>query len=360
MKEIIILHDSDGRPYYKAVESLARSDLDLNVCYRESSILRLCVKAILKRTFDKTFFHRIVQNLLLRFRLPSIENKFVIMGMAPYDFRIIWYRKLIRKNTLIMHTSWPYWGTRAPRRYWIFNKLFMAQWRAFLKEEKLKIVAVTSSVRNSLINNYDINGMIRTIPHSVDNRVFYPRSNDRSSNEVLKVLYVGKMIKEKGLDVLSAVIKRSDSSKYNFGLVGKGEYLKNLNDVLKKKNVSYFGYVSNEHKLADIYRKHDVLLLPSIRTRKWEELFGIVILEAMSSGLAVIASRHVGPCELIQNGTDGFLVEEGNPVAILRVLSFLYKNPNRLNIISRNARNKIIRKYSLEKISHEWREILFE
>ncbi|PLM51431.1 hypothetical protein CWN34_29225, partial [Klebsiella pneumoniae] len=77
-------------------------------------------------------------------------------------------------------------------------------------------------------------------------------------------------------------------------------------------NVNFMGHISDKSKLAAIFKEHDVLVLPSKKIDGWEELFGLVIIEAMACGLVVIASNHIGPRGIIDDGKNGFLISDGN------------------------------------------------
>jgi glycosyltransferase involved in cell wall biosynthesis len=92
-------------------------------------------------------------------------------------------------------------------------------------------------------------------------------------------------------------------------IAGKGEkdYVATLQGKSTSLPVTFSGFVS----LPDFFEAIDVLLVPS-----WEEPFGIVLLEAMASGLPVIATAAGGPLDIIRPGVDGILVPPRNPQAL--------------------------------------------
>ncbi|MCX2595299.1 hypothetical protein, partial [Klebsiella pneumoniae] len=91
-QEIIVLHDTDGRPYYKALDASDK----YNVVYYESSVFRLFLRELYK--FKKADVKKLIRNLFFRCRVPWIKDKVIILGMAPYDFRISYYAILCKKN----------------------------------------------------------------------------------------------------------------------------------------------------------------------------------------------------------------------------------------------------------------------
>ena len=358
--DVIILHDSDGRPYYEAIEYLKKHGYINNIYYYESTITKQLVKSLIKKEVGKmhnSTLKKIFSNYKFRIRTPFIKNKTIIMGMAPYDIRIIWYQQLLKNNNLILHTSWPFWGTeKYPKKYNSFiNNLAIKIWRKFLSQQKLKIVCVTEEVKNSLINNFDVKGYIVTIPHCVNTRIFYPDKGKDFNKEKLKILFVGKFLKHKGIDILTEIIKTIDPQKYIFYIVGDGPYKSKLENIFTKKNVKYFGFINSKETLASIYRKSDIFISPSIKNDKWEELFGIALLEAMASGLTVIASDHIGPKNLIKDGHNGFLVKDRDIYGFIEKLHFLYNNRNLLKKIGINARREVL-KFDVKRISNMWLE----
>jgi glycosyltransferase involved in cell wall biosynthesis len=82
-------------------------------------------------------------------------------------------------------------------------------------------------------------------------------------------------------------------------------------------------------------RRHDVLVLPSLF-----EGFGLVILEAMAQGLVVIATPHTAAPDLIEDGTDGFIVPIRSPEAIAEKMEMLLGARERLHEMKLAARRK--------------------
>jgi len=172
-------------------------------------------------------------------------------------------------------------------------------------------------------------------------------------------LFTGKLLYEKGLDTIVKLIGSMDKTKYHFHIVGDGEYKKNIEYIFKNDNVTYYGWISDKEVIANIYQQCHIFLNPSIKNDKWQELFGIVNIEAMASGLIVIASNHIGPSEIIDNGVNGFLVEEKNSSKISKIIDTLHKNKILLAQISKNAVDSS-KFYNLEHISKKWKKVINE
>jgi glycosyltransferase involved in cell wall biosynthesis len=358
LNNIIVLHDLNGKPYYEAVECYAKKN-NIKVCYYESSVFKLFVRDIVKKQFSLHTLKRSWKNFIFRLKVPFIKNKTIVMGMAPYDFRIIWYKKLLEKNNLIYSTSNPFWGddSKNPRRYGVLTPVFKNSWIFFLKDKKLKISTVTKSTYNTITKNFEIKGKVEQIYHAVDTSKF--KVGLDKETERFHILFVGKLLYEKGLDTVVELIKLMDKNKYHFHIVGDGEYKQNISNVFEYENVTYYGWIGEKDTMAKIYQKCHIFLNPSIKNSKWQELFGIVNIEAMASGLVVIASNHIGPSEIITNNEDGFLVEEKNYKQIKNIIEELSNNKGKYNKISENS-VKRAKDFSIENIEKQWEQVINE
>ena len=116
-------------------------------------------------------------------------------------------------------------------------------------------------------------------------------------NGKLRVLNVGRVSKEKNLDVLCAY-----ENEFEISIVGDGPHLETLKRKYKK--VNYLGYQFGK-TLADIYTEHDIFAFPS-RT----DTFGIVMIEAMCNGLPVAGHHVAGPIDVIQHGVTGYINDD--------------------------------------------------
>jgi glycosyltransferase involved in cell wall biosynthesis len=181
-------------------------------------------------------------------------------------------------------------------------------------------------------------------PLGVDLELF-KYSENKLSNE-LKLLYVGRIVYEKGLDYLLKAISSLDFP-YSLTVVGSGKigcYRK-----LARKlgcNVVFLGPVEY-HKLPTIYHKHNVLILPSITTPYWKEQLGMVLIEAMATGRIVIGSNSGAIPEIV--GDAGFIVPERNATAIRKILTEIYQNENVFNILPKKERVRVEKFFDLRK-----------
>lgn len=167
------------------------------------------------------------------------------------------------------------------------------------------------------------------MPMMVDNKKFYRL--EKTKKEDFIFLYVGRLVSRKNVEFL---IKSFNSVFFNknaiLRIVGDG----NQKDYLSKKyssNIVKFIGKKVSKELVQEYHNSSVLICPSVF-----EPWGLVVNEALSSGVPVIASREVGAVyDLIHKKETGFVIE--NQDQLEKSMLELFKNPRKLLMYSRNA-----------------------
>ena len=225
----------------------------------------------------------------------------------------------------------------------------------FKKTEKI-ICASLDYVENCNISKYykkNKNKFIE-IPFGVDINNFYPDKNKKLTGQK-NILFVGGLDKAhyfKGVHILlQAVSKINPQLNWSLNIVGKGELKNNYKNQAKilgiEEKINFLDNVDNK-ELKKIYRESHIFVLPSINKG---EAFGIVLLEAMSSGLAVIASNLPGVRKVFENNISGLLFKIGDVENLKEKLEKLLINKEELNKISINARKLVEEKYNWRKIN---------
>ncbi len=126
----------------------------------------------------------------------------------------------------------------------------------------------------------------------------------------LNLLYVGRLTTPKGVsDLLKAAeILTSDGVQFHLDIVGDGPQRKKLQRKCTQQLAGHVTFHGWKENVDQHYRRSDALILPSLA-----EGAGLVLAEAMSFGLPVVASRTGGITEMIQHGRSGLLVQPGSP-----------------------------------------------
>jgi len=120
-------------------------------------------------------------------------------------------------------------------------------------------------------------------------------------------------------------------------------------DLGISENVEFLG---NVKEVQEIIGKTDLFLLPSE-----DESFGLAALEAMSCEVPVVASDVGGLKELISHGVDGYLVKIGDVEAIAQYSLKILEDSRLQEKFGRNARQKVLRKYTPDKIVPEYEDL---
>ncbi len=180
-------------------------------------------------------------------------------------------------------------------------------------------------------------GLLRrryVLHNGADLRRFH--SSCARTNSVPQIVFTGRLIPEKGVHVLLEAMRILQgrgivaSCKViggaQFGGNKMTSYVRSLHST-KAANTEMVGYLAGE-AVADCLREADIHCCPSI----WEEPFGMVIVEAMASGLPIVASHVGGIPEVLQYG-GGTLVPPNDPKSLASALEKL--------IVNRSARDRL-------------------
>ena len=127
------------------------------------------------------------------------------------------------------------------------------------------------------------------LPNGVDTQVFAPSFDLNQENEKVNFIFVGRLEKSKGIDLLIEgwkifLSKVKNPNSYTLHVVGTGSYETSLKGL---SNTTLYG-VLDTMELARLYKKSDIFLFPSTG-----EIYPMVILEALASGLYVLCSSAV-------------------------------------------------------------------
>ncbi len=171
------------------------------------------------------------------------------------------------------------------------------------------------------------------------------------------LLFVGRLVQEKDLDVLIKVDKilKTQKKKYKIVLVGDGPMRPRLQKELP--DAMFTGWLHGE-QLYEIYASSDIFVFPSTT-----ETFGNVILEAYASGLPVVCTNEGGVIDLIMDGYTGFITEAKNPKNIAEKVNILLSNPDLRKKYAENAQ-KYAATFSWSEINRKliasYRQLILE
>lgn len=150
----------------------------------------------------------------------------------------------------------------------------------------------------------------------------------------IKVLYVGRVSKEKNLPILVAAFMALARERKNVCLivVGDGPYRPEMEEALQGAPCHFTGYLHGE-ALAEAYASCDLFVFPSTT-----DTFGNVVLEAQASGLPVIVTGIGGPRENVLDGETALIVKGNDAQSLFQGLLALVDDPERRSTMGRAAR----------------------
>ncbi len=208
-------------------------------------------------------------------------------------------------------------------------------------------IVYSQAVRQELLDRDTVLPPLAVIPNGVDSTRFRPLPARHDDPPV--VLFVGRLVAQKGVDVLlrafAAVLARLPQAR--LVIAGDGDqalYLQRLARYLGvMARVEFVGWQSGED-LVRCYGHCDVVAMPS----RYEP-FGLVALEAMSCGRPVVAARTGGLAEIVDDGRTGILVPAGDHLRFAQALVRLLTDDQAREKASLAAREEALR--------HQWDEV---
>jgi glycosyltransferase involved in cell wall biosynthesis len=186
------------------------------------------------------------------------------------------------------------------------------------------------------------------------------RVESKGGLNVLTVSRLTRYTRYKGIDTLIDALARARAANaaVRLTIVGDGDDLPWLRNQVAELGlggqVLFRGAVS-DRELANLYRECDVFAMPSKG-----EGFGIVFLEAMRYGKPCIGGNHGGTPEVIDDQSDGFLVEHGDVDRLTQSLLELAGNPGLRIVMGERARRKVEKKFLFPRMRDDWYSLLSE
>jgi glycosyltransferase involved in cell wall biosynthesis len=183
---------------------------------------------------------------------------------------------------------------------------------------------------------------LKILPRGLDTDLFNPTRRDLSfwpgagsNGSEVCLLYVGRISREKDLDVLAAAYHkvRKAGLPVKLYLVGLGPYSEAL--ALALPDAVFLGYLTGE-PLARAYASADVFVFPSTT-----DTFGNVVLEAQASGLPAVVSDLGGPKELVEDGMDGIVTRAKDADDFARGIRTLVEDAGLRAQMATRARDKV-------------------
>jgi glycosyltransferase involved in cell wall biosynthesis len=258
------------------------------------------------------------------------------------------------------------WGKEAKRWYW--HPLFLwliERWKGRLLKQGIDTAAIPFSptqvcfVSEFLRDHFRAAGFdfpsTEVIYGGVPvTKFFYPREKPMTNQQPARFLYAGQIDPERGLHTAIEALtflSQEGRSLATLTVVGEGHeptYPREMREKVRNlglsKKVVFLGKKTYE-QMPEIYRRHDLLIAPSLR----KEGLPLSMVEAMLSGCAVVCTGSGGAIEIAQLA-DLPLFPKGDALALSRILETLIDNPQALEQIARRGQNVALREFSSDRM----------
>jgi glycosyltransferase involved in cell wall biosynthesis len=221
-----------------------------------------------------------------------------------------------------------------------------------------RYLSINSSIREELLQFPISADKIVSIPNTVDVKRFFPVSEERKakikkelelSQEQQWILMAGRFVERKRFEDLIFAWGKIEAlyPNYSLLLVGDGEKRGRYEKLAKELNISNrILFVGMQAQMPLYYQAASLFVFPS-------RLEGMpnVVLEAMASGLPIIASSIAGISEVLQTEKEALLIPAMDVDALANAIKHLIENPERAKAMGQAARNKAVTFYSFEQVA---------
>jgi glycosyltransferase involved in cell wall biosynthesis len=242
----------------------------------------------------------------------------------------------------------------------------------YVKENADVLIAVTEHAKAALMVEGVPEEKIRVLPVGVDTERFKPAPADRQVREKLGasegdfvVLFVGRVVKEKGVYELLQAAKLisldPDLKHVKIAIAGNGPEKIAMQRYIKALGVqgcvSFIGGIPYS-QMPQLYGASDAFVLPSVPAPFWQEQFGMVLVEAMASGLPVISTCCGSIPEVL--GDAGAIVEPNDPLSLYDEVRKLALDCTYHDKLSRSGRKRAVGKFNIYVVSRKIESVYME
>lgn len=200
---------------------------------------------------------------------------------------------------------------------------------------------------------------VTVIPNGVDAAMYGKASGPESTVGPVRLLFVGRLAKQKNLEFLLrelSTLRQEIPTPFELHLAGGGPQERHLRTLASQlglePHIIWHGYLDRQRIIA-LYGECDIFVFPSCF-----EGMPNVVLEAMASGLPVLASDIMGTNELVVHGETGYLFPPGDSKAFRLRLVDLLTNPRIARRMGESGRARVIQEYSWESVARAYEALL--
>lgn len=209
------------------------------------------------------------------------------------------------------------------------------------------VIALSKTAKEKL---HRLNKTIHIIPNSIPFDV-----NDTTLKKEKTIIMVGRISPEKGYDRVVAIAKelRNRIPQWKIEIWGDGPDYNNIRDFYKKEKVDDFLIMKKSTKdITEVYTRASLLIMTS-----YTEALPMVIIEANAFGIPVVAYECEGTIELINEGVNGYIVDDNDYMQFADRIMQVISEDNVYKTFS-NSSLDVSKKFSNDEIRKRWIELI--
>jgi glycosyltransferase involved in cell wall biosynthesis len=294
----------DGRAYELATEEQQGLTAGLPTYRLSRSRSRVPLTNLL---LDAWALRRALREIAARHGLPDLIHAHIYSAGAP----AVLAGRMAGLPTVVTEQS-----SGFPRRLFPPAELRKAR----LAFRGARFVLPVSLFLQRALEEIGFSARFEVVPNAVDERIFFPTREPRNRCERARLVFVGRLTVEKGIAILLDALARLGRDDWTISVVGDGPERATGEALVAARGLAQlvrFHGLLPKPEIAALLRRSDGLVLPTLFDNS-----PCVVLEALATGLPVLASRVGGLPELVDD-TTGILVEPGNAEALVRGLAAL-------------------------------------
>ena len=254
-----------------------------------------------------------------------IRDKYLISFCKKKNIKVVLHLHFGRMNLVLKQNSWE-------------SKLFLK-----VSKRVSEIICMDSNTYKCLSNNKSIKNKVVYVPNPIAYKTDYIKQEEKQK----KIIYVGWVIKSKGIEELITAwnIAGNKYKDWSLEIIGACDknYKQELDRMIKTSNIRFLGEKQHNDCLQAI-RESSILVLPS-----YTEGFPNVILEAMMSSTPIIAT-NVGEIPSILSCNSGIIINQHSSEEIIKSLENLICDQYLREQLAINAYRRVNENYTIQKV----------
>ncbi len=225
-------------------------------------------------------------------------------------------------------------------------KIYESTVGRFILHRSDRLIAVSHAVAAHLQNITNGGAPVSVIPNGVDTEVFFPRRNGRPAAPT--ILFVGRLVSNKGPEIIVRAAPQvlSRHPRAQFVLVGDGPLRKRLQRQTSALGIAdRVRFLGNRLDVPQLMREAALFVRPSTL-----EGMPLTVLEAMASGLPVVATPVGGTPEILNDGVNGYSIPVGDSNSLARAIIGLLDNSSLAEEMGRRGREMAVAGHSWDYV----------